>query len=251
MEKIRIKEFKIDNIEPSSSWIILGPPGSGKSSFVEDLVKFNKHKYPVSRVVCSAPGPYQRYCNIFPPLFVHSTFDINRELDFINKRQKPLANTTGLGKYCVYILDDIDVDKRKFKDPFFPALFKQGSRHWALLTIMVNQYALEFPPDVRSAASYIVIFRYPAKIDRQKIYNNYGSSFFKTEKIFNDMMDKFTGNHGCLIVKQRGDSNEIEDCVFWYQATTPKDPPGWKFGCRELWAYNNKMCSKNKKYDFF
>lgn len=247
-EVIRVKEFNIQNIEPSSSWIILGPPGSGKSTFVEELVKFNKHKYPVCRVVCSVPGPNQRYCNIFPPLFVHANFNKTKEQEFIDKRQKVLANTPGAGKFCVYILDDIDVHKKQFGDPFFAALFKQGSRHWCMLSIMVNQYALEFPPDVRSAASYVVIFRYTSNTDRNKIYNNYGgSAIFKTEKIFNNMMDSLTGNHNCIILKQRSDSNEIQDCVFYYQTSIPTP---WKFGCTEIWQWNKKRCSKKKKLDF-
>ena len=33
-----LREFNIRDIEPSSSWLILGPPGSGKSTFVEDTI---------------------------------------------------------------------------------------------------------------------------------------------------------------------------------------------------------------------
>jgi Ni2+-binding GTPase involved in regulation of expression and maturation of urease and hydrogenase len=247
-EVFRIKEFNIQNIEPSSSWIILGPPGSGKSTFVEELIKYNKHKYPVCRVVCSVPGPNQRYCSIFPSIFVHSTFDKAKESEFIEKRQKVLANNQDIGKFCVYVLDDIDIHKKQFSDPFFAALFKQGSRHWCMLTIMVNQYALEFPPEVRSASSYVVIFRYTSNTDRNKIYNNYGgSAIFKNEKIFNFMMDNLTGNHNCMILKQRSDSNELSDSLFYYRTSAPVP---WKFGSNEIWQWNKKRCSKKKKYMF-
>lgn len=247
-EEVEIKQFNIQNVEPSSSWIILGPPGSGKSTFVEELIKYNKHKYPVCRIVCSVPGPNKRYCSIFPPLFVHSSFNKIKEQEFIDKRQKVLANNSDIGKFCVYVLDDIDVHKRQFSDPFFAALFKQGSRHWSMLTIMVNQYALEFPPDVRSAATYVVIFRFTSNTDRTKIYNNYGgSAIFKNEKIFNTMMDNLTGNHCCIVLKQRADSNELKDSVFYYQ-TSPST--SWRFGCKEIWRWNKKRCSKKKKDDF-
>lgn len=246
MSKIQIREFDITHIEPSSSWIILGPPGVGKSSFVEDLVKYNAYKYPVARVVCRAPGPNRRYCKIFPPLFVTSKFVKEDEQAFV-QRQLKMSHSESPAKYCVYILDDIDVHKSQFRDPFFLNLFKQGSRHWSMLAILVNQYAIEFPPDIRSAASYVVIFRYTSNEDRKKIYNNYGgSTIFKTEKIFNDIMDACTGNHSCVVIKQNASSNDISDCVFYYH-TKPLEK--WKFGCRELRRHNDKRCSKKKRYD--
>lgn len=241
-----IYEFDIRSIEPSSSWIVLGPPGVGKSSFIEDLVKFNKDKYPVCRVVCSAPGPNKRYCKIFPPLFVCGAFKKEKEENFI-KRQLMLATKKTKSKYCVYILDDIDIHKSQFRTPFFFNLFKQGSRHWHMLTIVVNQYALEFPPEMRSAASYIVIFRYTSNEDRKKIYNNFGgSSIFKNEKNFNYILDELTGDHQCLIIKQNANTNELSKCVFYYQ-TSPQT--NWEFGTKQIWKLSEKRCSLAKQYN--
>lgn len=244
---INIKEFAIQKIEPSCSWLLLGPPNSGKSSLIEDIVKHNRYKYPVCRVNCSVPGPHKRYCQIFPPLYVHSEFDKDKETEFIDKRQKALANSEDMGRFCVYILDDIDINRKQFGEAFFSTLFKQGSRHFNLLTIVASQYALDFPPDIRSAASYIAIFRYTSKADRTKLYNNY-ATIFGSEKIFNAAMDKLTGDHHCIIIKQRSDSNALTDCVFWYKTQPQTD---WKFGCKELWRYNKKKCDSKKKYGPF
>lgn len=246
MSRVEIHEFDITHIEPSSSWIILGPPGVGKSSFVEDLVKMNAHKYPVARIVCRAPGPNKRYCKIFPPLFVTSRFVKEDEQAFVN-RQLKLASSDSPAKYCVYVLDDIDAHKSQFRDPFFLNLFKQGSRHWCMLCILVNQYAIEFPPDIRSAASYVVIFRYTSNEDRKKIYNNYGgSTIFKSEKVFNEVMNACTGDHMCLIIKQNASSMDISDCVFYYR-TQPLDK--WRFGCKEYRRHNDGRLARSKRYD--
>lgn len=240
-----LREFNIRDIEPSSSWLILGPPGSGKSTFVEDLVKFNKHKYPVCRIVTSVAQTHRRWCEIVPPIFVHGTFKFENEENFIKQRQVPLSIKNGIGKYCVYILDDVDLPKKSFQNNFFSMLFKQGSRHWCMMSILVNQYALEFPPEVRSAASYIVILKYTSKNDRQKIFKNYGGeTLFGSETIFNKVLDEFTGNKRCVIIKQRSDSNNPEDSVFFYQISEPSD---WKFGCKEIWAWNEKRCDKKKE----
>jgi hypothetical protein len=179
-------------------------------------------------------------------LFVLSQFNKDDELAFV-KRQLKLSSCNSPAKFCVYILDDIDIHKSGFRDPFFLNLFKQGSRHWGLLTIMVNQYAIEFPPDIRSAASYIVIFRYTSNEDRKKIYQNYGgSTIFKSDKIFNEILDQLTGNHCCVIIKQNASSMEMADCVFYYKTKQQED---WTFGCKELWKWSDKRCASKKKYD--
>lgn len=239
-----IKEFNPQNIEPSCSWIILGPPGSGKSTFVENLVKLNRHKYPICRIITSVPTAHERWCKLAPPIMVHSVFNFDRENKFI-ERQKKLSVKKGQGKFCVYVMDDIDISKHKFRDPFFNLLFKQGSRHWCMLTILVNQYALEFPPDVRSAATYIAIFKYTSNVDRKKLYNNYGGdSIFKSYQDFNNILDNFTGNKKCLILKQSSD--DPSSSVFYYQC----NPTGnnWRFGCGETWEWSKVRCDENKKY---
>lgn len=246
----KISPFDITDICVSASWIILGPPGSGKSSFVEDLCKFNRDKYPVCRVICSAPGPYQRYCQVFPPLFVHSKFDIKEEKNFVQRQiklamKKDANGNPHPGSFCVYILDDINSDKRTYKDGYIARLFMQGSRHWNSMTIMVNQYALEFPPNVRSSASYIVIFRYSSEDDRVKLYKNYASNLFPEYKLFNEAIDSLTGDHCCMVIKQYLHSNILSESLFWYK-TTPQTS-NWKFGSQSAWDWNNARCSAKKK----
>jgi hypothetical protein len=246
-QNLIIKEFDLQAINPSSSFIILGPPGSGKSAFTEDLVRKNKHKYPVARIICSAPQPHKRYCEIFPPIFVSSKFDEAAADQFID-RQKRLAATDSKEKYCVYILDDIEVvSRRQFDSPHFNKLCKQGSRHWCLLTVLINQYALDFPPAVRSSASFIVIFRYTSVEDKRKLYQNYGgATIFGSEKMFNLILDEITSEpFTCLVIHQSPNLSKLQDCVFWYKVTKPCQ---WRFGCNEIWAYSNKRLAESKKY---
>jgi hypothetical protein len=246
-DEIEIKEFDIQNIEPSSSWIILGPPGTGKTSFAEELVRFNRHRYPVGKVICSVPTPHKRWCKFFHPYYVLASFKKEQEEEFIEKRQKPLSTLEGIGKYCVYILDDIDVPKHKLRTPFFSDLFKQGSRHFNMLTICINQSALEFPYELRSAASYVVMFRYTSNVDRKKLYNNYGvSAYFKNEKQFNNVLNNLTGNKQCLIIKQRSDTGQFADSVFYYQLHQPMTD--WTFGCQEYIDYGEKHLDRTKMY---
>ena len=89
----------------------------------------------------------------------------------------------------------------------------------------------------------------------KKIYNNFGG-ICGSYKIFSQLMDEFTGNFQCLVFKKGGQSNRLEDCVFWAKAhgwRWNKDkgkklhpyPEGWKFGCNEFKQWNKDRYNKN------
>jgi len=242
---MRLKEFNLREIEPSSSWIILGPPGSGKTSFIENLLYANRHVYPVGRVVCSVPGPHKRWSSIFPPLFVHSEFVLEEEESFLQRQQR-LATKDGIGKFAANVYDDPDIPKHVYSNMFFQKLVKRGSRHLCCLTVLADQYALEFPPELRSAASYVVIMKYTSNVDLKKLYNNYGCSSYFSEQEFRAAISEYTGPGKCIIVKQRANSSNIEECVFKCSIDPP--PNSWKFGCKEMWKYNNQRLDGSKQY---
>lgn len=240
-EVINIKEFNPQAIWLSSSFIILGPPGSGKSAFAEDMLRLHRNRYPVCLIVCSEKKPRERYCKLVPPIFVSANFDETRAEEFISRQQK-LAEEDSLEKNCIYILDDIEVKSKKtFSSSHFKKLCQRGSRHWGLLTILISQYALDFPPPMRSSATFIVIFRYNSDDDLKKLYKNYGcSSIFGTEKRFKQILEGITKSpHTCLIINQSPlIVRNFENCVSFYEVSEPRDD--WVFGCAESWAYNEK-----------
>jgi hypothetical protein len=57
-------------------------------------------------------------------------------------------------------------------------------------------------------------------------------------------MDQITGDHTFLIFKKRSQSNELEDCVSWFQT---KLMPNWKFGSKEYRKWGDDRYDKNYK----
>ena len=246
MEKdIVIREFPIHEIPRSCTWVVIGPPGSGKSNFVEYLIYANKHRYPVGRAWCGTEDTQGKYSKFFPNLFVTNEYN-DREHEYTIIRQKTTTAEKCKNPAAVYVIDDCGDDSKVFKSKLMKGQFKNGSQWWDCLFVLANQYAIDMPPDIRKSISYVALFREPTPKERTKLYENFSVGCTRQE--FDQLMDQITGDYTCLIFKMRTQSNKLEDCVYYFKAPDMKNKQ-WKFGCKEYrqWAekrYNKKYVEK-------
>ncbi len=88
IEEIKIKEFDIQSIEPSCTWIMIGPPASGKTTLIENICYYNRHKYPVARAFVGTPTTYQKFCQIFGDLYVTLNYFEPDEMAHIRRQSR-------------------------------------------------------------------------------------------------------------------------------------------------------------------
>ena len=211
------------------------------TSFIENVMYYNKHKYPVARAFIGTESGYKRMCQILHPLYVSNAYDENEEKNYV-LRQRTCKMEGHPHSLAINVLDDVTDDPAIFKSKLMRGMFKMGSRHWGHLVLIGTQYAMDFPPEVRGSTSYVVLFRNPEEEQRKKLYKMFGG-IAGSYKGFCDLMDQLTGDYTCLIFKKLSQSNEIEDTVFWYKT---KLLPEWRFGCKEYRRWGKKRY--NKKY---
>jgi hypothetical protein len=245
-EVIKIKQFDFKSIPKSSTWIIIGPPESGKTYFMQFMIYALKHIYPVAYATCGTEGSQDAFTSILGNLWVDNAFDEDAQIKHA-KRQKLLIQENEY-PYMIEMIDDCSDDPTVYNKKIVLGSFKNGRQHWKRLFVVGLQYALDMKPSIRKLVSFVVLFREPEPEEREKIYKNFGG-ICGSKQAFNDLMDKFTGNHQCLILKKCAQSNKLEDCVFWFKcpgwrwqsdggAKMHAYPEGWTFGCREYrdWA---------------
>lgn len=239
-KEIIISEFPIHKIRTSCSFVIIGAPSTGKTTFINDLVRKNKHKYPVIRVACGTESTQHNYSkNGIPSIFISNEYDIKDHTKFV-QRQK-LCKDECSNPNAIYIVDDCNTDRKIFNTPLMKAQFKNGSQWWDCLFILGSHYVFDMPPDIRKCVNYVALFQETSIEERKKLYQNFsiGCSFPE----FCDLMDQITGDHTCLIFDKTKQSNNIEDSVFYYKASLPTEKP--VIGCEEYHKWHKDRYNIN------
>ena len=137
---IRIKELNPDLIPPSTSnfknpsqggskIVVIGKPGTGKTTLITSLLHAKKHIFPIGMVVSGTEDSNGHYKKIFPDSFVYNKYDEDVIKNFI-KRQK-LAKQHLPNPWAVILLDDCTDDPKVFSKPLQQGMYKNG-RHWKM-----------------------------------------------------------------------------------------------------------------------
>lgn len=233
------KRMSDPNYHGGAKLVVVGKPGVGKSTLIKALLYSKKHVFPVGMVMSGSEDSNHAYEEFMPGTFIFNEYDEEKIKNLI-KRQK-LAIQHIENPWAVMILDDCTDDPRVFNKPLQQALYKKG-RHWKLLYILSLQYAMDVKPSIRTNVDGVFIFREPLLKNRRSLYENY-ASIIPDFTTFCDLMDQLTDDYCCMYIHNATSSNEWTDCVFWWKA--PIVPPGWKFGCPELWEFHNARFNKN------
>ncbi len=246
---LNVNELNLEQINPNtqnfnnpsqggSKIVVIGKPGTGKTTLITDLLYHKKHIFPVGMIFSGTEDSNGHYSKMFPPSFVYNKLDLEKLEDYI-KRQK-LAKQHLPNPWSVLLLDDCTDDPRVFNNPLFQGLFKNG-RHWKMLFILSLQHCMDVKPVIRTNVDCCFILRETNLKNRKALWENYAGVIPDFSQ-FCDIMDQITDDFTALYINNTGQSNRLEDCVFYYK---PKQIRSFNFGCGEYWNFTKKLLEKN------
>ena len=163
---LNVNELNLEQINPNtdninnpsqggSKIVVIGKPGTGKTTLITDLLYHKKHIFPIGLVFSGTEDSNGHYSKMFPANFVYNKLELPKVEDFI-QRQK-LAKQHLDNPWSILLLDDCTDDPRVFNDPLFQGLFKNG-RHWKMLFILSLQHCMDVKPVIRTNVDCCFIF---------------------------------------------------------------------------------------------
>jgi hypothetical protein len=213
-----------------SKIVMVGKPGTGKSRMLKSILYEKSEIFPVGQAASGTEDANGAYSKLFPKTFIFNAFSQAVHHNFIN-RQK-IAKKYLTNPWAVTVWDDISEDERIFNLPIVKGTYKNG-RHWKMLHILSTQYALDMKPVIRGAIDGSFLLREPNKKVRKSLFENYASSINDFGD-FCDIMDQVTNDYTALFINNRTQSNNFEDCVYYYKARD-NIPDSFRVGCQEFW----------------
>jgi hypothetical protein len=241
---LQLKKFSMDMIKDDSVVVMIGKRNTGKSFLTKDLLYYHQD-LPAGTVISPTENANKFYSDIVPPIFIHDEYEPKITQEFI-KRQKTLKKRIMDGEKDIdsrafLIMDDCLYDNDWKKDKIIREIFMNG-RHWKIFFLLLMQYAIGIPPNLRSNIDWVFLLRENNYQNRKKLYENYAGMFY-TFEMFCQTMDACTEEFGCLVIHNGSKSNKIEDQVYWYKADDHTD---FRVCCPEAWQFSEENYNANE-----
>lgn len=239
-KKVRLKHWDpAESLKPTSTIIILGKRGTGKSTIIQSLCYILRHKIDAALAFSPTEDAQGSLGRFIPPSCIHEEWDEDVLASVLEAQRAHLKR--GKERNVFVIADDVAYDKSAFRGKSLRNCFMNG-RHRRTGIIMTAQYAIDIPTAIRANADVIIACRETVYSNLEKLWK----SFFGHFNSLRDFVTAFRAvtNNYEVMVCVTSSSNSLEDSIFWWKA----DPTQHEFriGSPAMWAMHHRVYVEDK-----
>lgn len=212
--QVRVKKFDPDSMKKDRIALIVGKRGSGKSSLLKDLLYCMRDRFDFCMAMCPTMESSTMLKECMPESCVFSRFS-PAKVEMLVQTARECASREK-EKHFLLVLDDVFYDKSICRSQAFRFIFFNG-RHCRITCIILLQYLVDLPPDLRANVDYVFSMRETILANRMKLYKMF-FGVFGTFDDFAAVFERCTQNYECICLDNTLQSTGVTDCIFWYKA---------------------------------
>lgn len=237
-KKITFKKWPIQSIEDNVIIMIIGKRGSGKTTFLMNLLYHMRNRFDVGMAITPTKDTAQEFKKHMCDSFIYDNMkDADEVISLITDLQGVFAEDEPNGQPSrprnIYLIaDDCFFDKKSFKTTNMRDILFNG-RHYGVCWINTAQYLMDIDTSYRSQIDYVIIVGEPTPDTRDKLWENFFKSVFENttegRRLFYLTLKKCTQDHNCLILNNKTHKNDsITDRIFFYKGVPAEQLPPFK-----------------------
>lgn len=236
--QLRLRKFNPSVIKSGSVCVVIGKRNTGKSVLAKDIMFHKRDDLPQGIVLSGTEEGNCFYGGWIPDSFVYNDFDRNAIQTLIATQKK--RRKAGTLEPVFLILDDCMYDKKLLKEKCMRYLFMNG-RHLNIFLLLTAQYCGDLGPDIRTNIDYVFVLRDNITSNRERLFKNF-FGLMPSFASFCQLMDGTTEKYHCLVLDNTSQSNNMEDCLFWYKARADHS---FRMGSPAVWRFHQSNYNPN------
>lgn len=217
MAHVTIKKFDSHNLKQHRIWLVIGRRGSGKSFLLKDLLYNMREQFDFALAMCPTMESAEMLKGCLPESCVYNKFHAPKVDALVTLAQNYAAKKKD--KNFLLVLDDVMYEKAICRTPSFQFLFYNG-RHVRITCILLLQYLVDLPPNLRAQIDYVFCCREPIIANKMKLWKMF-FGVFGTFEDFSTVLERCTQNYEVLSLDNTSQTTNPSECVRWYKAVDP------------------------------